>query len=462
MRGTPTQATTLNGSPGTDPPNPDSSEPDVGSTLPDVTRQPTVYRPSWPRTQITDEQLRRAGLVRQATRRLELITDIGPEKSQELLPLVDQMHRYHEQYFGALPPAKDGSDYRITGYVMRDQELFAQAGLLPNGGLLAFHGRQIGPQFWMNDQPWDYYRRHLLMHEATHAFMRHIPGFADELPLWYLEGMAELLATHTIDDQGTVSFNVMPAEPGQFIGHERIAIVGNDARKNGIRTVEQITSFESKDFHEVEAYAWCWALCRFLDSHPRYRERFRSVARELVTKRFHANLMTQIQPDNDRLRVEWAAFAAGIEYGYDFERTLLAYPGGRPANTATVVEVRSDRGWQSTEITLTEGQSFEVTAEGRFTLASDPKPWISEANGISFRYYDGQPLGRLLATVIAHTDGKVSMAPPIPLGNRGTLTAPFAGTLYLRLNDHWGELADNQGSIQVTLQPAKPDGSRRR
>jgi len=428
--------------------------PDAVSTLPDLNDRPmVVYRPSWPRPNIADEELRRVGLVRHTTPLLDLITDIGPEKTQPLLPLIEQLHRYHESYFGELPPARDGSDYRITGYVMRDQELFAQAKLLPNGGLLAFHGRQIGPQFWMNDQPWDYYRRHLLMHEATHAFMRHIPGYAEDLPLWYLEGMAELLATHTIDDQGTVTFNVMPVVPGEFLGHERIAIVRNDLQKNGLRSIEQITSFQAADFHKVEAYAWCWALCRFLDSHPNYQKRFRSIARELITQPFNENLAAQIQPDNDRLRVDWAAFASGIEYGYDFERTVLAFPGGQPAASAVTVEVMSDRGWQSSDITLTQGQSCEVFTVGRFTLASDPKPWVSEANGVSIRFYDGQPLGRLLAMVISYESGRVTMSPPIPLGNRSSLTAPISGTLYLRLNDHWGELSDNTASIQVTVQP---------
>ena len=26
-----------------------------------------------------------------------------------------------------------------------------------------------------------------------------------------------------------------------------------------------------------EAYAWCWAAAKFLDSHPRYRDRFRGL-----------------------------------------------------------------------------------------------------------------------------------------------------------------------------------------
>lgn len=429
-------------------------KPEQASSSADVREKPpVVYRPSWPRREINDERLRVAGLVRHVTPGFDLITDIGPEKSQPLLGLIEPLSRYHESYFGELPPAQDSSEYRVSGYVMRDQELFSAARLLPDGGLLAFHGRQIGPEFWMNDQPWDYYRRHLLLHEATHAFMKHIPGYAEELPLWYLEGMAEMMATHSIDDQGNATFNVMPPEPGLFIGHERIAIVRRDAQENGIRSIEQITSFESEDFHKVEAYAWSWALCRFLDSHPRYQERFRKIARQLITHPFTTNLAEQFRVDNDRLRVDWTVFAAGIEYGYDFQLAQLDFPDASPAQRPVTIEISSGRGWQSSGVTVAKDQRIDVSAAGRFTLADAPKPWVSEANGISFRYYAGQPLGRLLGTVIAIEDGRVSMTPPIPLGQRGELIAPISGTLFLRLNDHWGELSDNRGSVNVMVQP---------
>lgn len=420
-------------------------------TVPD--RPLVLYRPTWKRPTFSDAQLQRAMLERYTVPGFELITDMGPEKSRPLLTLVQPLHRFHESYFGPLPAAEDASAYEITAFVMRDQTLFDNAGMLPDGGLLAFHGRQIGPQFWMNDQPWDYYRRHLLLHEATHAYMRHLPGYAEDLPPWYLEGMAELLATHTINELGKVEFNVMPADPEQFIGHERIAIVRRDGQRNGLRSIEQITSSQASDFASVETYAWCWALCRFLDSHPRYQNGFRKIARELITKPFDENLSLQFEQDNDQLRVEWAAFASGIEYAYDFERNEVAVPDGQPLRSPVTLDVHSDRGWQTTGITIEPGQQLSVTASGRFTLADVPKPWTSEANGISFRYYDGQPLGRLLATVISLDDGLVTMSRPRPLGNAAMLTAPGRGTLYLRLNDHWGELADNRGSVQVTLQP---------
>lgn len=415
--------------------------------------RPLVFRPTWPKPEYSDDSLRRAMLERFTAPGFELITDMGPEKSRPLLALVEPLHRYHESYFGPLPRAADKSDYAVTAYVMRDQTLFENAGMLPDGGLLAFHGRQIGPQFWMNDQPWDYYRRHLLLHEATHAYMRHLPGKAVDLPLWYLEGMAELLATHTIDDRGAVTFNIMPVDPQQFIGHERIAIVRRDIRQNGLRTIEQITTAEANDFANVETYAWCWALCRFLDSHPRYQERFRQLARELIWKPLTPTLADLFQEDNDRLRVEWAAFASGIEYGYDFERTQLVTPGGQPLAGAITTNVESDRGWQSTGITVQQGQTISVTADGSFTLADNPKPWTSEANGISFRYYDGQPLGRLVAAIIQLEGDQANVTGPLPLGNAARLEAPASGTLYLRLNDHWGELADNRGRVSVTIEP---------
>jgi hypothetical protein len=38
------------------------------------------------------------------------------------------------------------------------------------------------------------------------------------------------------------------------------------------------------------------------------------------------------------------------------------------------------------------------------------------------------------------------------LGNAVKFTAPVSGTLYLRINDHFGELADNKGALDVTVE----------
>ena len=416
-----------------------------------------VYRLSYPRREVSDEVLRRHGLMRFRLKHLDLITDLTPDVYEPLLSLPDAMLATWEGYFGTLPPSEDGSEYRVTGYVMRDRELFVEAGLMKENTLLSYHGRQIGAEFWLNDQSWDYYRRHLLLHEATHAFMRHLPGEAIDLPLWYLEGMAEMLSTHRVAEDGTVEFNVMPVDRSRFVGLERIAIVQRDVQANGVRPLSAITVFNAEDFTKVESYAWCWALCRFLDSHPKYQGRFRRIARELVTVPFRQNMARLFELELDELQTEWLLFAANIEHGFDFERAQVEFRDGRPLDGTAVATVRSDRGWQSSEIFLDAGRRYRVKATGQFTLADEPRPWISEANGISIRYSRGRPLGQLQATVLAETaDGRPpgsSMLREVTLGNDAVFEAIESGTLYLRVNDAWGELADNRGSLSVTVEP---------
>ena len=40
----------------------------------------------------------------------------------------------------------------------------------------------------------------------------------------------------------------------------------------------------------------------------------------------------------------------------------------------------------------------------------------------------------------------------VALGNQAVFEAVNSGTLYLRINDDWGELADNRGSLSVTVE----------
>jgi len=433
---------------------------DAAANLPKSLQQEhpePVYRISYVRPEITERSLQQNGLVRVSLKYLDLITDLTPDFYEPLLPLPDAMMSAWEDYFGKLPPARDGSEYRITGYLMRDRELFLAAGLVKADTLLSYHGRQIGAEFWLNDQRWDYYRRHLLLHEATHAFMRHLPGAAIDLPMWYLEGMAEMLSTHRLTEDGKVEFNVMPVDRSRFLGFERIAIVQRDVKANGIRPLSAITQFGAEDFTKVQSYAWCWALCRFLDSHPKYRDRFRRIARELVTVPFRQNMAQLYSPDMDHLQTEWLLFAANVEHGFDFERASVEFLAGRPFESSATTQVRCDLGWQSSEILVEADKRYRITADGQFILANKPRPWVSEANGVSIRYSRGRPLGQLQASVLATDAGDgppgASMLREVALGNESVFKSVVSGTLYLRVNDAWGELADNRGSLSVTVEP---------
>jgi hypothetical protein len=40
----------------------------------------------------------------------------------------------------------------------------------------------------------------------------------------------------------------------------------------------------------------------------------------------------------------------------------------------------------------------------------------------------------------------------LPLGRGATIIPKVPGTLYLRINDNWSELADNMGKVTVEIQ----------
>ncbi|HEY1067719.1 MAG TPA: hypothetical protein VGE52_16465, partial [Pirellulales bacterium] len=86
-------------------------------------------------------------------------------------------------------------------------------------------------------------------------------------------------------------------------------------------------------------------------------------------------------------------------------------------------------------------------------LNDRPKPWISEANGVSIRYYHGRPLGLLLGAIRPESlgEGKTPLVSPLEIGLGATLTPDETGVLYLRVNDSSAELADNQGELEVNI-----------
>ena len=87
------------------------------------------------------------------------------------------------------------------------------------------------------------------------------------------------------------------------------------------------------------------------------------------------------------------------------------------------------------------------------SLATNPKPWISEPNGVTIRYHRGMPLGILLAVVRPSetVQGPSSFFKPDVIGIGATIEPKQPGTLYLRINDFAGELADNSGAAEVVI-----------
>ena len=148
-------------------------------------------------------------------------------------------------------------------------------------------------------------------------------------------------------------------------------------------------------------------------------------------------------------------FVVNMEFGFDIAREAIEPREAQPLpEDGATIAVAAQRGWQSTGFLLEQGGKYRIQASGRVQLADQPKVWWSEANGVTIRYYNGAPLGILLAAIVDEqqgASGAVSMvnADIIGLG----LEAPVerSGTLFLRINDSPAELADNDGSLEVRI-----------
>ncbi len=418
-----------------------------------------IYRPDDARPRHDATRAAELGIQHYESRRLLLYTDIDPELARTLPPLMDQAYDALEDYFGPMPPARDDSDYQMTGYIMAERDRFLAAGMLPERALESLvHGVHRGAEFWMNEQEYDYYRRHLMIHEGTHCFMMVLPG--QRPPVWYIEGMAEYFGTHRLDADGRATFGVMPDDPAAFVGFGRVEMIRSAVREGRVKNVADATGLTDDEFVEsrTEPYAWSWAFCKFLDAHPRYQERFRALGQHLVGSEFHRLQRDSFAEDLPVLAVEWELFARNIEYGYDIPRAAIEFLRGEPLPPAASVtaHVAPDRGWQSSGVWVEAGQAYELTAQGEVVLADAPRPWLSEPQGISIRYSQGQPIGRVVAAIQSEsppgTDGAGALWHVIDVGRATMLRPELSGTLYLRVNDFWSEVADNTGEYRVTIQ----------
>jgi hypothetical protein len=294
--------------------------------------------------------------------------------------------------------------------------------------------------------------------------------------VWYMEGMAELFGTHHIDPDGKAHFRVLPHDRELFANLGRIRLLEDERRLGPPRELSAVMNFVPNDYLTNPAYAWSWGLCQFLDGHPRYHERFQKLGQAVTTGEPNGEWQQLFATNRADLEEEWLLFAANVCHGYDQRRAAIEFRAGAPLQNdqSATVKVATDRGWQTSGVQVEQGKTYHVSANGRFFIAHAPKtadaslsganlpseqPWECEPQGISIRYHGGRPLGMLVGAIRASPQPsktpRTTMLDVIPLGCETTLTAPTTGTLYLRINDDWNELADNAGSVEVQIREAR-------
>ncbi|MCE5266419.1 MAG: hypothetical protein LLG00_00840 [Planctomycetaceae bacterium] len=402
---------------------------------------------------IDDARAAAAGVRKIVGRRLTLYTDVGGTEIDQLPAVFEQAFSQWCRYFGV--DESKHADQRLTGCLMKDRDRFVASGLLPPEVPVA-KGRAYTwfDRFWVDEQPTEWYRRELLLHEGTHAFMYALLG--DCGPPWYMEGMAEYLGTHRWQD-GRLTLGYVPRSREESPRWGRIPTIQKLVAKHQASTLRSIIEYSADAHRQAEPYAWCWAAAMLLDRHPRYQERFRQLIGDIGQPDFNDRFYRLFEPDWQPLCEEWQLLVTGIEYGYDVPRVAVDFAPAkqRPAaKSPRTVAVAADRGWQNSGLRLDAGKRYRLAATGRYQVAKEPKIWWCEPGGVSIRYYHGQPLGVLLAAVRPDhpTSGSLSaLVCPTVIGLGTTLSPKETGTLFLKINDSAGELADNAGELSVRV-----------
>jgi hypothetical protein len=401
---------------------------------------PQVLRP------VDEQRIAAAGIRKLSGSRFTLYTDLPVDRTiEELLPLFEQGVPQWCDYF-RVDPAKLAGGH-VRGCLMKDKARFSDAGLLP-AELPAFaNGYTRGNEIWWFEQNTDYYRRHLMLHEATHAFMYSTFGTCG--PPWYMEGLAELLATHRLAD-GRLMLGYFPTNREEVPDWGRIKIVREAVQSGRPIALDEILDYAADAYLKNEAYGWSWAVAAFLDGHPAYRDRFRALIGDLKSDDFDRRFRARFADDWRELNIEWQVFIHELDYGYDLVRNAMKFHPGEPLEQGKLA-VAADRGWQSSGVRVEPGVDYEVTSAGRYQVAERPKVWWCEPDGVTIRYHRGEPLGKVLAMVLPDDLTTAPWPAPIPIGTAKTLSVQAAGVLCFKINDSPAELSDNAGSVEVKV-----------
>jgi hypothetical protein len=430
-----------------------------------------------------------------AGKHIQLLTDLPSNPTIDEFPaLFDAAVPEWAAFFDV--PLEQTSNWRTRVFLMQDRAVFAAAGVLP-ANLPEFpNGYTVDGECYLFDQTEDYYRRHLFLHEGTHAFQFYLAKLHSDQ--WYTEGLAEYLGLHSWKD-GKLKLGIMPASADDVSKWGRIEYLQQAIRRGETMTFAQLRNLQGPSYANTVSYAWSWSAIAVMENHPQYRDRARKFRTEARETNFQDAWKKLFAKDLADLRDDIAIYAHGAEYGYDWERNRVEFRAGKsfPADRREGrCAVDSARGWQASGIRLTGGEVYEIRATGKVLLQQKPDPWPAEANGITLAYHAGQPLGVLLGAIrddvfdpdqatelkvltsskpiIPKVEPLKKPAPapskqpakegkseliesearfmsPLVIGPGCKFRAPRTGTLYLRVNDSPAQLQDNQGSLQVVI-----------
>ena len=111
----------------------------------------------------------------------------------------------------------------------------------------------------------------------------------------------------------------------------RIKLIRDAVAAGRMLDLSAVMALDNRKQMDDESYAWCWAATKFLDSHPRYRDRFRGLKQHVTDQDFNEVVQRLYGKDWQAIEAEWPAYIAALDYGYDFERMAIDFRRGHAA-----------------------------------------------------------------------------------------------------------------------------------
>jgi len=351
------------------------------------------------------------------------VSDISDREWAVIRDKLERMVELLERFFGRK------SSGVIEGFIVRDLSGWP-AGLLEEPLGVEKIARQEGVCF--NTSIGDARRAELyscadhgvIQHECVHGFC-HLT-FGSTGPTWLSEGVAEL-GNHWRDGDTSVQIDAPVMAYLQKASPKRRLIEIADPGRQPAGTWRD--------------YAWRWALCHLLAYNPNYADRFRPLAVALMEGRPGVSFESVYGPVAREVSFEYDQFLDTVGNGYRAD--LTAWPWKAKAKPLVAggearAKIRAAAGWQAAGVAIETGATYAIAATGTWRTAKAASP--CDADGDAGR-------GRIVGTVFHD----YSLSPPIPLGAAAEFTAACDGQLFLRCEDDWTQLADNDGQIEVTI-----------
>jgi hypothetical protein len=116
------------------------------------------------------------------------------------------------------------------------------------------------------------------------------------------------------------------------------------------------------------------------------------------------------------------------------------------ATSGEFVRVEANQPWTDTGITVRAGDTITFDAQGTVRLSNSRNDIAGAGGTLSNRREADSPLPNQVAGALI---ARIGNSPPLFIGNRRAVRAPFGGRLYLGVNEDY--LADNTGDFQVAV-----------